>query len=509
MKRSITYLLLCIACHLQAQELDSIKVVQTQQHFYYQGLLQDFHKNPFLYYITPIRNYTKAELAFLQNKKNTKKAQEADKITHLSLKGEGIYRKKNTIFTGSLGYTKNYQNGVGWNLSSFFPYKNEAERSPFYNLTYQKGNWNNQFYNLNGNVLFPILKNKLFAVLSINYNTLQFFRTIQPIPKLTYLDLLGKATLYYKYNANNYFGASIHGGYLNNRIDIDYQGHNENIPANTEIFNRISLGYGVIQTSRLQTLKENDQKIGFGASHIFKNKEHLLRTQFAYTRTKNSHFYFITTSDIDEPIGNYTVDHFSGNFNWFNFKKGTQFSVEGSYTFGENFRVVTQGKNYESTLLKGSITYQVLQQQLAKVVHNYGVRLGMYQLAKKDFQAVNNFTFTNTTVEAFYGKDFSLAGTQKIYIKAKAGMHFNLDKSHLFSQNNRFIREVALPDFQINTATRLNTLLEAGYQQKVKAQTYMNIGLKLMQQYYFNINKNILNNTGTNHTAQLYINLVY
>ncbi|WP_420552552.1 DUF6850 family outer membrane beta-barrel protein [Tenacibaculum aiptasiae] len=509
MKKAFTTIIILISfAKINAQ--DSLKVQQNLQHFYYKDLLQNFHETPFLFYINKVNNYTHTTLSYQNIQNNKAKQQQAIEETNINLQTEGIYKKNNTLFTGKIGYTRNYLDGLGWNTTNLHPYKNPVESSPIYNLAYKRGNWDNQFYRLNGNLVLPIIKDKLFTTININYKTLQFFRKkINPVPELNYLDVFAKATLYYKISPQKYIGAFGGYGSVNNKSEISYLGGigNENIPNNTEIYSRISYGYGLIETAIFLRNTENDIKYSGGFNYISNRKNKLLYTEIRYDNTTTK----FNAVDASEEIllARYTVNKVSSKVNWYNFNNGHSFSLNGKYTSGSNFRISTNGKNYDASLINVQATYQILKQTDNLINHNYGIYTSYYQLEKKDYQAVNSFNFINTSLGAFYGKDFKIKNN-KIYLKAKTDVLFNLKKEKLFSNtNSRFINDVALPDFYLNTANKLNTSLQIGYQRKVKSATYLTLGTTLQQQYFFNLNENITYNKGFNYGAMFFFNITY
>lgn len=509
MKKAFTTIIILLSfAKINAQ--DNLKVQQNLQHFFYENLLQNFHENPFLFYINETNNYTHTTLSHTSIQRNKAKQQQASKETDINLQTEGIYKKNNTLFTGSIRYTRNYLDGLGWNTTNLIPYKNPVESSPIYNLAYKQGNWENQFYRLNGNLVSPLIKNKLFTTININYKTLQFFRKkINPIPKLNYLDILIKASLYYKTSPKNYIGIFGAYGSVNNKSQISYLGRslNENIPNNTEIYSRISYGYGLIETAINLKNTENDVKYSGGLNYISNRKNKLLHTEIRYDNTTTK---FNAVDDSEEILlARYTVNKVSSKVNWYNFNNGHSFSLNGNYTSGSNFRISTNGKNYDASLIDVQATYQILKQTDNLINQNYGIYTSYYQLEKKDYQAVNSFNFANASLGAFYGKDFKIKNN-KVYLKIKTDVLFNLKKEKLFSNtNSRFITDVALPDFYLNTANKLNTSLQIGYQRKVKSATYLTIGTTLQQQYFFNLNQNISFNKGFNYGAMFFFNITY
>lgn len=487
---------------------DSIQLQEKYQHYFYKNLQEKFGKEPFLYQIVPFKNYTKATFSLERENNEIKDAQTPKGKTDIQLRAEGIYREGKTLFTGSIGYNKNYHTSSGYNLTQMYPYKNTAEKSPFYTLSYNQGDWNNQFYTINGNVLFPIIHNKLFISIGAQYNTLQFFRTVQPKPRLRNLDASGKISLYYKLS-KSYIGIHGFGGFFNNLSDIIYDGDSDyfNIPNNVDLYLRTSFGLGSIETALSSVNEEKENKRGFGLSFSQYNKEVLFNAKAMLTSSKNS--FFNVFGDDEVLVGTYSVTKVSGELGTANFKKGRSLTAKGSYTFGENFKVSTNGKNYESTLLKGAVEYQIIKENTNNIAYNYGIRGSLYKLTQKDFQVVNSINYTNIGISAFYGKDFKTNKTQKVYVLGEVGGVFNLNKNSVFSQTNLFINEVTTPNFLLSTASKANILLNIGHQKKLNNGLYLDIGVKYNANYFFNLPNNQFSNEPINQYSQIYLSLIY
>lgn len=514
MKKTFLFLSFLILNFMQAQDSqDSLNVKQNQQHNYYQELINDFNVTPFLFYITPFKNYTKTSFSISSGAKDVYKKQDAKNNLDINLKGEGIYKYKNTLFVGDVSYTKNYQNSLSWNLTNLFPFKNETEKTPFYNLSYNEGNWNNQYYKINGNIVFPMITDKLYTVIGVKYNTLDFFRTIEPKPNLKYLDLSANISFYYKLK-NDFIGIDFLSGFLNSRNNntlFDGDAALSNIPSNTEVYIRTSYGYGLIESASFLSNKEEEKTKGIGLSYVSNKKKGLVSTNLTYKNIENSFLNFATLTDEsteENIIGTYNIHKISGNIGWYNLQNKHSFTLKGSYTFGENFRTVTQGKNYESSLFNTSATYQIMDEKKGIVKNNYGASLNIYKLNKTDFQVVNSFNFTNLKLSSFYSKDFATSVTKKLYFKSKIAVTFNIDKQAYFLENNRFTLEVSTPDLAINTSTKINTSIDFGYQKKLK-KSYINMGIQFSPTYYFNLDSSFILDSKLNHTAQLYFSIIY
>ncbi|WP_196885447.1 DUF6850 family outer membrane beta-barrel protein [Aureivirga sp. CE67] len=507
MKNLSTFLILIISSISFAQNNNAVS--QNFEHSYYEKMIEDFNQNPFLYYITPTENFTSIHLFYQNQNSSVYNLEQGEKETDFGLKGQGIYRKNKSLFAGGLSYNRNQQEGTAFSLTNRYHNGNDVEKSPHYNLAYGEGSWKNQFYNLRGNVIFPILEDRLFTSLKVDYITREYFGTIQPKAKLKYLDIQGDLSLFLKVK-NSYFGFTAGTGKIDNETNIRYDGDSNyfNIPAREDLYIRSSFGYGLIESGKGLNNEEKIKNSLFGLSYYLQKDASFFFSKFNYKSSENEFAYVDGVEAIT--LATYTTDKYSGEIGLYDFKRNQNFNLSGAYTFGENYRESTRGKNYESSSIEMNASYQKIKKTSENLVsYNYGLELNYYNLMKKDFQAVNQSEFSNLKLTLFYSKDFNLKNSKKIYLVSKAGFRYNLDKSAIFSQNNRFVNEIANPNFLMNTAAVVDAELNIGFQTKVKKSNYLNFGIKVRPEFYLDLDKSIEVSNTTNLTSQFYLSFNY
>lgn len=499
-------LLLWVFFTLKVYAQDSLSYQKKGHSIYLQELIKSNAKTPVNHYFIPIKNYTSATLKIKNTHNQIKQKQQPKSTFDIFLGAEGLYATKKSIFTGKMSYTKDFKHQLGWNNTQMLP-QTEVEKSPFYYLSYQQGNWKNQFYNLQGTFTNQLIKQKLYTTLAVNYNTLQYYRTNDPKPELTYLNVLGTVSAHYLINRKHLLGTSVNYGYMNNEVDIAYTGSASdiNIPFNVDLYNRFSLGYGLITSAKYLQAEEVLKKKGIGLHYFYNGTKNKWSSTLKYKLYKNT-FYNNYTRRF--PIGNYKVHSILTNIRWDNLIHKKYAQINTAYQRGANFRTVTKGKNYEASSLLITAKYGFLKPQSefsAFANYNY--------LSKKDYTALNQTSFSVVTLGVNYGKDFRTNKGNKFWLLSKIGYQFKVKGTYSFENtSNRFVKEVALPDWYYATNSKTILNVKLAYQTHFLG-TKLNIGVYSKGVYFSNLNKPAklaLNTFGiANSTSGVFITAVY
>ncbi len=481
-----------------SQTKDTLVIKPFLENPFYKDVLNVFEVNEHLFLLNPIQNYTEATLGASIDSKDIADAQTPSTEKEFFLKAKGIYSKNKTWLIGDLSIIKNYQKNLGYNLSNLLYSRDEVEKSPFFNLAYQKGDWNNQFYDINGTILHQFSPS-FFASTTINYNVNQYFRTENPTPELIYLDALASVRLGYKINSKNTFGITGHAGFLNNEIQISYIGNASelNIPINEAIYSRISVGLGLIESAKTSISKEKENTTGAGLFYVYNFKKNSWNFNVDYLLKKNS-FYEVYSSE-NNLLGTYEVSTINSNISKFSFDKKTVISLENSFKKGNNFRVTTNGKNYEATSVTSKIKYSKASEKIA-----YSFFAGFNFLKKNDYQALNYFSYKNVNIGGTYYKDFHFK-KGKIYGNLIANLSSNIYKKEDYGTFSKYIEDVTQKRVQILTATRTDFSIKLGYNSKIKSKALLDYGTKFSLQNFIELS----DFKGYNNALQLYLKIIY
>lgn len=485
---------------------DSLSYQKKGHSIYLQELIKSNTKTPVNHYFIPVKNYTSATLIIKNTHNQVKQTQQAKSSFNIFLGAEGLYATKKSIFTGKMNYTKDFKHQLGWNNTQMLS-QTEVEKSPFYYLSYAQGNWKNQFYNLQGTFTNQLINKKLYGTLAINYNTLQYYRTNDPKSRLTYLDLMANISLYYLINKKHLLGVSYHYGYMNNEVDIAYTGSASdiNIPFNVDLYNRFSLGYGLITSARYLDAEEDLKKKGMGLHYFYNGTKNKWSSTLKYKFNKNT-FYDNYTRRF--PRGNYKVRSILAKVRWDNLIDKKYAQLNAIFQRGGNFRTVTKGKNYKASSLLVTANYGFL-----KLQHEFSFFASYNYLLKKDYTALNQTNFSMVTLGVNYGKSFAIRKNSKFWLKSKLGYQFKINSSYNFKDlSNRFVKEIALPNWYYNTNSKANLGIKFAYQTNF-LKTKASLGVFTNGVYFFNLNKqakSLLSNSGViNNTSGVFITVVY
>lgn len=473
---------------------------------YFQELIKSNAKTPVNYYFIPIKNYTSATLTIKNTNNQIKQKQQPKSIFDIFLGAEGLYTTKKSIFTGKMSYTKNFQYQLGWNSTQMLP-QTEVEKSPFYYFSYKEGSWKNQFYKLQGTFTNQLINKKLYASLAIDYNALQYYRINDPKPELTYLDLLSTISVHYLINKKHLLGTSFSYGYMNNEVDIDYTGSASdiNIPFNVDLYNRFSLGYGLITSARYLRAEEALKKKEIGFHYLYNGTKNKWSSTIKYKHHKNT---FYDNYIRRFPRGSYKVRSVLGKIRWDNLIAKKFAQINANYQKGTNFRIVTKGKNYEASSLLITATYGLL-----KPKSEFSAFANYNCLTKKDYTSLNKINFSLITLGVNYGKDFTINKNSKFWILSKLGYQFKLNGSYNFNNSSTsFVKEIALPSWYYNTNSKIILDVKLAYQTHF-LKTKANLGIFANSNYLYKmpntVKTNLNTSNGVNNNAGFFVNIIY
>lgn len=508
MKQRILLLFLGVVSVVQAQ--DSLRIQRDYPHYFYQTIQQNFHENPELYRNSPIAEYTLARFTVAKEHRFVRSAANAEKVTDLNLEATGIYRLKSALLVGDMSYVKNFEKGHGFNLTNRTNFWNQAESTPFKKLAYALGDWNNQLFKLNGALVFPVSSDTFFAKLGGKYQTSQFYKTIQPKPRILSMFIEGDLGLFWKLSS---FTVGVHGTYgvITEESDIIYDGEASyfNIPVNVDLFLRSAFGLGSIETAIGLDHTSYESRAGFGASVMKTDKEVRWHAKAEFKRGTNKFYNSLTTANDRYLLGTYTYNTTRAKFQYYDFGNGQQFDLSGVFSTGNNYKVSTQGKNYDARFWEAKAGYQKVTRSASSVTANYGVQLGLHQLQKKDYQVLNSFKYTNAALTVFYSSDIAVNKSAKLYGRASLGGRTNLSKQQLFSLRNTLVDQEIAPFVALETAKQVQGELQLGYQYQFKHATYVDFGVKVKGKGFLSTLNLPLQTGRIQQLTQAYVTITY
>ncbi len=449
-----------------------IKKMRCKQGFYFQNIAKEYRQTPVNYYFIPIENYTASMLSVNRIENSLKIPNQFKSSTDLFLGAEGTFRHNKLLFNGSMSYTKNYLKKLGWNSTQLYPLS-DVEKSPFYYLSYQQGDWNNQLYRLSGDISYPIFKN-LYVTGKINYNTFHYFRTQDPKPELKYLKLQGAFSIHYKWN-KHLFGLSFLKGYRHNGISISYTGSASdiNIPFNVDLYNRISLGYGFISSAKSLKAEEREQHFGGLLHYFYGGKEKQWNVLLKYKKSKNT---FYENYEEILPEGYYKVKNITASIRNTNFEQRYTAGILLNYQSGGNYRRVALGKNYQASSLFIEANYSFLRK-----TYEAGAFLQFYQLKREDFSVLNRSSLATMAL----GGAFKTFIYKNLWWKNKSFYSFKVKKEFSVDTiSDKYVKEILIPDVIQRTLPQINSYNTIGYQFKVKKGMIIDVGCLVNMGYY-------------------------
>jgi len=507
MKKILLFLLLPIT-NLYAQ--DSLYYQKDGYTNYFETILDINNQNPTNYYSVEVKNFTSSNVLIgLGNHKINLKNQ-AGKSFDIRLSANGIYRLNKSIFTGGISYKKQYPKEIGWNLSQMIE-TSELEKSPFYYYAYQAGKWNNQLYQLKGQFTTPLLADRLYMTLDVDYNTNQYYRTDDPKPELTYLDLLSTFSLNYKLSAKHQVGFSLFWGYMNNEIDIEYTSVDLNVPHYANLYNRISLGYGLSSSAKLRKGKEDKDKLGGALHYSYKNNNSLVNLTLRFLKSKNEFKEVATSTDYD--IGNYKLSTYAFHASYYNKVNKKYALLKIRYRKGDNYRYASAGKNYEASSILANAELGFLKEKEGKVNYELALFSDFNYLKKKDFIVLNSIEYSNVKVGEKFTKTFHLNKNRKIWWKNELAYQFKVsEKSSFADATDKFVKDIAMPELRYNTSSQITFNNKIAYQSVIKNFKF-NLGLFANTNMFVDLGKDAEmyfgNTKGINRYVGVFFNLLY
>jgi hypothetical protein len=510
MKKLLVLFLILPFTKLYAQ--DSLSYQKNGYTNYLETLLEINNQNLTNYYHLPIHNFTSSNLSVSATDNSIKQKKQMGTGLDVELAAQGVYRLNKTLFTGKIGYIKSYPKEIGWNSSQMMN-QTEVEKSPFYYFSYQQGDWNNQLYQLSGTLTTPILNEKLYVSLGIDYKTQQYFRTDDPMPKLNYLDLLTEFGLQYHLSKSNKIGLNFSWGYTDNEIDIKYTDASLNVPHYEDLYNRVSLGYGLFSSAQYKDGKEEQKHLGGAITYtIYKN-----RNQYNFKLITNSHktdFTEVYTSDnASYKIGHYDVMSYQLLLSYLNQTSKKYCTLDIQYQNGNNYRTATVGKNYEASSLFTAAEYGLLKEKNGKVNYEMALFTQFNYLKKQDYSVLNMIEYSNVKVGGKISKIFHLKGNKKIWWKNESAYQFKISKKSSFANTaDKFVKEIAAPELIYNTSSQITFNNRIAYQSNIK-EFKINIGVFANTNSFLSLSEEAKSyfggSKGINSHVGLFLNLVY
>ncbi len=472
-------------------------------------LLSQIYNNPFVLYSTPCMDYTRVSINGNFKNNNEKNTLKATGEQDLKIAVEGVFKHKNTYFLGSINFKRSNLKGLGWNLSNMLPYKNSTEKSPYYYLAYKEGTWKNQSYYLDGTMLNVLVEKKLHSIVRVGYKTLKDYRTLEPLPELTYLDMNLTGGISYTLTPSSSVNISANYGRINNKIGIGYTGSsaNKNIPFNTEIYNRISVGFGFIESAKTPSAKEEEQYKGFKIGYGLHRKNKNLNLDFSF-KTSNNAFIERYTDSYYKELGYYTVNTYklNGFYTIDTQNKKQLFTTNFAYFKGSNFRHIFNGTNYKSSFLKIQGSYVFSKYKNQHVDYEFSGSIAFKKTAQKDYQVGANQRRSTLKIGITTLKEFPISQHTSIGANISMGHQFSLHHNIGYTTNThaRFVKDVLKADYRYFTSNSFFLKPTVGIH-FIHQKQHINTGIYYETIHFYGGSSKYTTETDTNSNAGIFI----
>ena len=195
--------MLLVSCATQAQLSDSLFL---KENSFYTPIQNQLWRTPLLFTSHQLSDFTQTQIDFSEKNNPLKRVQTASKISEYSFETQGIFNLKPKLrLFGDFTFSKMYEKDLGYNFSSK---RTDIQNvlSPNYFYAPEKGNWENQNYNLNGGFSYEF-DNHILLGATVLYENKKMFRTDDPRPQISSSNYGGQIQAGYVLKNHRVFGS--------------------------------------------------------------------------------------------------------------------------------------------------------------------------------------------------------------------------------------------------------------------------------------------------------------
>lgn len=465
---------------LQAQTADSIAL---RSNGYYAIIEEQLYDSPLLFTGQNLGNFTQTQLDFQHEDLRFKRVQTAEKLNHYHFRTSGIYNFDPSLRVfGSLQFRKTDEEQVGYTLSHERTHYQEV-LTPNYFIAPQKGDWNNQHYQLAGGVTKAFSDHYLLGG-SVNYTTEKYIRTVDPRPQTSLHDLGGNLHLGLQFDAHRIYG---YAG-LRQKTEtssISYVNQWNNAPAYPETYTRFSSGYGRLVYSNtysnyiFRTLYQR-----LGAGYHYQNEQQQFYLNYAYekgmkdlyARDANGNVY-INEDLISHKYRTITYSA-DANYIWHTAHRSYKAQLRWKDLTGDNYSVLEQGQNYRATQQAVGATIGTLSKANGRTHYRLEMYTDYNQNRYIDLLGYTDKKVNSLTSGFILGSDVYFHPTKRVYLEGDLGFYKALDEGLIYNPtttNNYFANGVIFPDHAYDANSRLQASLLARFSMQLPKQRELGI----------------------------------
>ena len=425
-------------------------------------------------YNSPYKEFTSANLFFNHENGENKQAQVPGQIVDFGLQTEGLKTNKNNImFVGDFNFSKSYWNQSKWNLSYQMPHQYLMD-DPHYYAVAKEGNWSNQNYAINGGMVIPI-QQKAFIGLKADFELKQQFRLIDPRPEVKTSAISPTLSVGLPILNNHFVSLSGSYGKVDIFTDVSYSDNDDNLPYNTELYNRWQVGYGSLRNRFSNSTRRNNHPIKFGFSHQYQTDLNTVLTGFEYAtgdqKTLRNQQYL---NEEDQIWFNYKTETISAH-SMAQIKKENrqyQIGVRAENYSGHNFIKTQNGKSFTAKKqyyeLKTGYLTRIANELEPKI--ELSNKLYFLQAEQTDALSLTGFKISEIGLEPMVTKhiqinnQYEIEPSLKLVGKLNIGTDFtdllasqreNIDPLNFQAiSTKQFYDEVIYPDFAFASANQ-------------------------------------------------------
>ncbi|MDN6310839.1 MAG: hypothetical protein L0J60_09200 [Psychroflexus sp.] len=501
----------------QAQLKDSLDLTEKS---YHDNFLERLENQPLLYTKDLLKNVTQTSLSLESKKLNFKRVQTPEESIIYQFKTEGFFSlsEKLKVF-GRFNFDKIEEKQMGFN-STLERTESQAVLTPNYFYAPQKGDWDNQIFDMMGGASY-LINNHWSVGGVIHYKNHKAYRDIDPRPDLQLADYSAKVHLGYSFKKHQFI-ANAGLGSASTTASIIYVDDTQNAPVYKETFTKFSSGYGrvVFNSSYRRFLeRERPQTAGLAYSYQYNRSRvsldynYLKSIKNSYNRDANKRVYF------DEKLIAYkyrSIEHLTKlNFDYDGEKVDYFLQLNYQQQTGDNYSVIDQGQNYKQNIQVIGFNSAILQQENNKMLWQ-----ARFSASYLDSDYTDLLGFTKKEISALklrgeFGKDIWTNSKNKINFTVSAEAYIPVQENLITTQvtsDTSFTDRVITPDHAFDSTSKLRAGAEVNYTLKLPLQkslrffvTYQN--LSALGHEYQNYAPQL--NTSSSHFTNFGLRLFY
>lgn len=312
------------------------------------GTLNDWYKNAVTVqggaWMLPSDSMNVVTLLYDYKSGGLRKSQEARTQRDITVETYGWQPLNKLLLSGYFGYARHLHDSVSWSLAPREPLT--AEGNPYYYASRKAGNWDDEQYQIGGNLMLPLHQNWM-AGGGVRYKAGAGARSNDPRPQMNNHQVDFSAGVGYKRNAFKiHLDASY--GYGSAEQGVTYSNDDDNnTPAAVDYIVYDFLGYGFYRYRAALRMEQRVKLWRTGIQLSMPMAGGTMFHQVRYSRQTDSSFRETTGASgvIFDELGMYTLNAFQGNHRWI--KRGLMAFLLWDMKTGEDFnKVLLNGFNY-------------------------------------------------------------------------------------------------------------------------------------------------------------------